>query len=189
MLDSLHIKNFRCFEDLTIPSLGRVNLIVGKNNSGKSTLLEAINLYAMSKHSEQETVQEIINTLALRSELYVGSVASRRLEQFKTIFHQSASITEKIYIGQYQTSFIEIKLEEDNDEIGFRINTEKKINGEFFPIGKIIKNPIENYFKNIFENIESLKFRYILCLMRSLKTKKVKLPEQLRHYLRTTIYK
>lgn len=24
MLDSLHIKNFRCFEDLTIPSLGRV---------------------------------------------------------------------------------------------------------------------------------------------------------------------
>lgn len=46
MLDSLHIKNFRCFEDLTIPSLGRVNLIVGKNNSGKSTLLEAIMLFA-----------------------------------------------------------------------------------------------------------------------------------------------
>ena len=33
MLDSLHIKNFRCFEDLTIPSLGRVNLIVGKNST------------------------------------------------------------------------------------------------------------------------------------------------------------
>lgn len=48
MLDSLHIKNFRCFEDLTIPSLGRVNLIVGKNNSGKSTLLDAIYLYANS---------------------------------------------------------------------------------------------------------------------------------------------
>lgn len=46
MLDSLHIKNFRCFEDLTIPSLGRVNLIVGRNNSGKSTLLEAISVYA-----------------------------------------------------------------------------------------------------------------------------------------------
>lgn len=46
MLDSLHIKNFRCFEDLTIPSLGRVNLIVGKNNSGKTTLLDAIYLYA-----------------------------------------------------------------------------------------------------------------------------------------------
>lgn len=42
MLDSLHIKNFRCFEDLTIEPLGRINLIVGKNNTGKSTLLEAM---------------------------------------------------------------------------------------------------------------------------------------------------
>jgi len=48
MLDSLHIKNFRCFEDLTIPSLGRINLIVGKNNSGKSTLLDAMYMYAAS---------------------------------------------------------------------------------------------------------------------------------------------
>jgi AAA15 family ATPase/GTPase len=185
----LHIKNFRCFEDLTIPSLGRVNLIVGKNNSGKSTLLEAVNLYAMSKHSEQETVQEIINTLALRSELYVGSVASRRLEQFKTIFHQSSSITDTIYIGQYQKSFIEIKIEETDDAIGFRINTERNIHGEFFQIGKIIRNPIENYFKNISENTESLRFRFFSCFMNLLKTKKVKIPEKFRHYLRTTICK
>lgn len=46
MLDSLHIKNFRCFEDLTIESLGRVNLIVGKNSTGKSTVLEALSIYA-----------------------------------------------------------------------------------------------------------------------------------------------
>ncbi|UJS23401.1 AAA family ATPase [Thiothrix winogradskyi] len=52
MLDSLHIKNFRCFEDLTIPSLGRVNLIVGKNNSGKSTLLEAVALFSQHGHSQ-----------------------------------------------------------------------------------------------------------------------------------------
>ena len=44
MLDSLTIRNFRLFEDLTIERLGRVNLIVGKNNSGKSCLLEAIEL-------------------------------------------------------------------------------------------------------------------------------------------------
>ncbi|MDR1958532.1 MAG: AAA family ATPase [Planctomycetaceae bacterium] len=46
MLDSLHIKNYRNLKDLTIPSLGRVNLIVGKNNTGKSTLLEAVAIYA-----------------------------------------------------------------------------------------------------------------------------------------------
>ncbi len=45
-LNSLHIKNFRLIEDLQIPELGRVNLIVGKNNSGKSTVLEALRIYA-----------------------------------------------------------------------------------------------------------------------------------------------
>lgn len=45
-LNSLHIKNFRLLEDLQIPQLGRVNLIVGKNNSGKSTVLEALRVYA-----------------------------------------------------------------------------------------------------------------------------------------------
>jgi AAA15 family ATPase/GTPase len=46
MLNSLVIKNFRMLEDFTVSKLGRVNLIVGKNNSGKSTVLEALRIYA-----------------------------------------------------------------------------------------------------------------------------------------------
>ncbi len=45
-LDSLEIKNFRCFEHLVIEKLGRVNLIVGKNSVGKTCLLEALLVYA-----------------------------------------------------------------------------------------------------------------------------------------------
>ena len=45
-LDSMEIKNFRCFEHLVIEKLGRVNLIVGKNSVGKTCVLEAIHLYA-----------------------------------------------------------------------------------------------------------------------------------------------
>jgi len=45
-LDSLRIRNFRVLEDFLVPSLGRVNLIVGRNNSGKSTVLEAIRILA-----------------------------------------------------------------------------------------------------------------------------------------------
>lgn len=44
-LDSLEIKNFRCFEHLVIEKLGRVNLIVGKNSVGKTALLEALWLF------------------------------------------------------------------------------------------------------------------------------------------------
>lgn len=46
MLQSLEIKNYRNLKDLKINSLSRINLITGKNNTGKSTLLEAISLYA-----------------------------------------------------------------------------------------------------------------------------------------------
>ena len=50
MLDAFSISNFRLFNRLDLPHLGRVNLIAGKNGSGKSALLEAIRLYASHAH-------------------------------------------------------------------------------------------------------------------------------------------
>jgi predicted ATPase len=46
MIESLHIAGFKLFRDLTLPKLGRMNLFVGENNTGKSCLLEAVGLYA-----------------------------------------------------------------------------------------------------------------------------------------------
>ena len=46
MINSIEISNFKGFKKLTIPKLGKLNLIVGKNNSGKSSLLEALMIYA-----------------------------------------------------------------------------------------------------------------------------------------------
>ena len=42
MLERLHIRNYRVFNELEIDKLSRINLIAGKNNSGKTSLLEAI---------------------------------------------------------------------------------------------------------------------------------------------------
>jgi AAA15 family ATPase/GTPase len=44
MIESLHVSGFKFFRDITLPRLGRLNLFVGENNSGKSCLLEAISL-------------------------------------------------------------------------------------------------------------------------------------------------
>lgn len=46
MYKALHIKNFRCFHDFTLAPLGRINLIGGKNNVGKTAVLEAVFLLA-----------------------------------------------------------------------------------------------------------------------------------------------
>ena len=42
MLQSIEIENFRCFEKTSISGFEQINLITGKNNSGKTALLEAI---------------------------------------------------------------------------------------------------------------------------------------------------
>ncbi|MBM3497902.1 MAG: hypothetical protein FJX74_04445 [Armatimonadetes bacterium] len=42
MYTSLEIKGFRCFKHLSIPKLARLNLIGGKNNTGKTALLEGV---------------------------------------------------------------------------------------------------------------------------------------------------
>ena len=44
VLKSLKMKGFRAFESYTLDSLSRVNLVVGKNNSGKTSVLEAVDL-------------------------------------------------------------------------------------------------------------------------------------------------
>ena len=44
-IPDLSIKGFRGIRDLYIPKLGRVTLITGKNNVGKSSILEALRLY------------------------------------------------------------------------------------------------------------------------------------------------
>ncbi|MEB4592903.1 ATP-binding protein [Candidatus Thiothrix sp. Deng01] len=92
MLDSLHIKNFRCFEDLTIPSLGRVNLIVGKNNSGKSTLLETVYLYA--KAASPDAIKELVDR---RGDSDVADTG------LNTIFHDNSepkSYKERLEVGE-----------------------------------------------------------------------------------------
>lgn len=42
VLKSLEVRNFRCFERLSLDDLRRINIIVGENASGKTALLEAL---------------------------------------------------------------------------------------------------------------------------------------------------
>ncbi len=52
MLKSLKIENFRCFQSFELQQLGRVNLLVGTNNSGKTSILEAIQLLCSRNNIE-----------------------------------------------------------------------------------------------------------------------------------------
>lgn len=63
-LPSLRIHGFRCFEEFEISRLGRVNLIAGRNGIGKSTLLDAVRVYA-----ERGSGGALARVLSVRDEL------------------------------------------------------------------------------------------------------------------------
>jgi hypothetical protein len=44
MISSLHVENFRCFGSLDLTGLRRINIIVGRNASGKTALLETVKM-------------------------------------------------------------------------------------------------------------------------------------------------
>ena len=59
-LPNLTVSGFRGIEDLSISRLGRVTLFAGKNGVGKTTVLEAIRLYA--SHCSYDEVETILNS-------------------------------------------------------------------------------------------------------------------------------
>lgn len=48
MIDSIEIKNFRCFDKISLSRLKRINIVVGKSASGKTAFLESLFLTAGS---------------------------------------------------------------------------------------------------------------------------------------------
>ncbi len=88
ILDSLEIRNFRAFKHLQIERLARVNLIVGRNNIGKTCLLEALWLYA--NRGDPEVMLQI---LAKRDEASVD-------ENIKHLIYGYSSNGTEICIGE-----------------------------------------------------------------------------------------
>lgn len=59
LIQNIEIKGFRGFKSLTVPKFGKVNLITGRNNAGKSSLLEAIRI--LVTHGSLNTLHEILD--------------------------------------------------------------------------------------------------------------------------------
>lgn len=70
MLKEISIKNFRCFNDSHFKGFNRVNLIGGKNNAGKTALLEALFLSFFPSSSAIRLLQNFRGEDEKASKLY-----------------------------------------------------------------------------------------------------------------------
>ena len=82
MFTYIKIKNFRCFEDFEVSGFKRVNLLVGNNNSGKTSLLEA--LFLSSQPGYLALFLDINHIRGIRFHVLNDSMASF----FETFFFQ-----------------------------------------------------------------------------------------------------
>ncbi len=104
MLTSFQIDNFRAFRRLRLPKLGHVNLIVGRNNTGKTMLLEALRLY--SSRASTSVMSEI---LAQRDEFVGASVESG------TLFNRQCRVHSLFFNRQMNSKGPSIVFSSDND--------------------------------------------------------------------------
>lgn len=84
-IGTLSIERFRAFRHLKIEGLGRVNLITGRNNTGKSSVLEAIRMLA-----SDASPSVIYDILHLREEDPKEVEDSARLADAATLFALSS---------------------------------------------------------------------------------------------------
>jgi predicted ATPase len=88
-LETVTIHQFRGLRDLELKDLGRINLLVGINNSGKTSVLEALSVYC-----HPLDIKVWLST-ANQREQDIGVYRTRLLDAIKWLFtHNSASIVE-----------------------------------------------------------------------------------------------
>lgn len=99
MLKVLKIENFRGFQSFELQNLGRVNLLVGENNSGKTSLLEAI--YLLKSGVNLLPLYELIQ---IRAEYLSGDPKTRPDLDIKLLFHQRRPQIEDYFLIESLTT-------------------------------------------------------------------------------------
>ncbi len=147
-IKNIEIKNFKCFEDFKAEGFGRVNLIGGKNNVGKTAFMEAVYISNSKKN--------LYKTIANR---YVSDIL---WDLWKEIGKKFIDNFIKEKIEDYKEYQIKTNLN-DNVYMRFKNNNKATKNNYNNLYSKIIENELEdtldNYLKDFDSSIE--KFRII----------------------------
>jgi predicted ATP-dependent endonuclease of OLD family len=111
MISTLKINGFRGFKEFEMNDLGRVNLLVGSNNGGKTSVLEA--LYLLETEGSMSALQQ---SLIAR-----GEIADDGLISLLSIFHGSGSSPQSLFIGRKPEEQPRFRIESDQSFLEYRL--------------------------------------------------------------------
>jgi len=124
LITEIEINNFKCFENFKANGFKRVNLIVGKNNVGKTALMEACWIYEQNKNSNNvlKAFVNMVNSITLVREFrhlhnnasYDLQTAFALLRKFNRLFIKSHDKSVKLNI---ETNNLEVKVSINDFEI------------------------------------------------------------------------
>jgi recombinational DNA repair ATPase RecF len=112
MLHDLAIQNYRCFKDFQIEGLTQVNLIVGPNNSGKTSLLEAF--YLLGEQLDPQGLVEILEYRGEVGESFTGvrdQMSRSQSHQITHLFHgHQLQSGQEIRFQSHKDRFLKLEL-------------------------------------------------------------------------------
>ena len=120
-LPSLSITGFRGIKELSIERLGRVTLLAGKNSVGKTTVLDAVRVYAARGH--HEVLSDLLESRQEISAAIVEGGSRELVADFAALFHgRDMSRCAYIAIGAKDAGQLRIEEISLSDEQTSRIN-------------------------------------------------------------------
>ena len=104
-IKNIEIKNFKCFEDFKAEGFGRVNLIGGKNNVGKTAFMEAVcgNIYSKTVPSFYTTLLYV--TFSREKLEFINKVITSKDDQ--KLFEHIKSYESKTNINHIRYNLLE----------------------------------------------------------------------------------
>jgi len=158
----LTIKGYRCFEDFSMDGLTRVNLLVGNNNSGKTSFLEAVYLLVNQPPFYSKNLGKIIKEIfENRNEFsqHIGSYEGESTYVYKNYF------TDRIFYGytdntDYKASIsskqgYSMSIDILGDVFAYDISLQYSNNRSMFKMNQEKKRVVETFFEFSYKGLIS----------------------------------
>jgi predicted ATP-dependent endonuclease of OLD family len=160
-ISKLKIGNFKCFKEVTINFDPNFNLIIGENNSGKSTIFEAFRLWqiAFNKFLKDRTNKDSKSSFYSREyySLTIDELTFLRIEKFENLFFPFSRKIEISITLQNGNQYSELP-------IFFTLNSEGQ-NLRFNLCGtKSDRSKVSDYLLKVLDKTKGASFKDVLLM-------------------------